>query len=174
MGADMLSDLQQKRVWEGLLSAEIRAYYFADLASEHHRRQRVVTWAILFLSSGAFFALVTMLVAGLPPALAWVPAGLVLLTTAMSLYAIVGQNQQRANDSADLHVRWSRLAREYEALWDNMYAEDAPARLDALADDEDALSKPGMALGRPDNRRLLKWQDYVEQRLPQRAVHASA
>ena len=49
----MLSELQQKRVWDGWLSAENRANYFADLSRGYHRKQRLVTWAMLVLSSGA-------------------------------------------------------------------------------------------------------------------------
>ena len=59
----MLSEAQQRRVWEGMLSAEIRANYFAELSGKYHRRQRVVTWVILFLSSGAA---ATFLYTGLP------------------------------------------------------------------------------------------------------------
>ncbi len=36
----MLSELQQRRVWEGWLSAEIRANYFADLSSGYHQPPR--------------------------------------------------------------------------------------------------------------------------------------
>jgi len=49
----MLSEPQQKRVWDGWLSAENRANYFADLSRGYHRKQRLVTWAMLVLSSGA-------------------------------------------------------------------------------------------------------------------------
>ncbi|MGH9661894.1 MAG: hypothetical protein ACRD96_25320, partial [Bryobacteraceae bacterium] len=50
----MLSDAQIKRLWENMLSAEIRANYFAELAERFSRRQRYATWGVLFLSSGAF------------------------------------------------------------------------------------------------------------------------
>ena len=49
-----LSEVQIDRVWKGMLSAEIRAYYFAELAQRYASQQRNVTWAILFSSSGAF------------------------------------------------------------------------------------------------------------------------
>jgi hypothetical protein len=59
----MLSELQQKRVWEGQLAAEIRASYFADLANSYQRVQRRVTWTTLVLSSGAA---ATLLADGIP------------------------------------------------------------------------------------------------------------
>jgi hypothetical protein len=54
----MLSELQQRSVWENWLSAEIRANYFAESCLIYQRRQRVVTWLTLAASSGAFATLI--------------------------------------------------------------------------------------------------------------------
>ena len=40
----MLSEAQQKRVWDGMLGEEIRADYFAELAGIYLWRQRAATW----------------------------------------------------------------------------------------------------------------------------------
>jgi hypothetical protein len=153
----MLSALQQKQVWEGWLSSEIRANYFADLSGRYHRIQRLVTWAILFFSSGAAVAFVP----GLLPAYPWVPPALSILVAALSAYALAVQNRQTAIECADLHFRWNALASEYECLWGDMYADDAPERLRLLDARGMELSKAATALPVIE-KRLLKWQDYVE------------
>ena len=39
----MLSEAQIKRVWEGMLGAEIRASYFAELVERANKEQRLLT-----------------------------------------------------------------------------------------------------------------------------------
>ena len=163
----MLTDVQQKRVWEGMLSAEIRANYFADLSNGYHRRQRIATWLTLFFSSGAFASFVFK---ELPPGLEWVRPLLALLTAALSAYSLVAQNQKLAVDSVDLHARWNKLAREYENLWDEMYASDALERLQKLEEGGVELSKSGASFGY-DKKAMLKWQLHVERH---RTAHAYA
>jgi hypothetical protein len=38
--SQMLSDAQKTRVWQGMIAAEIRAKYFAELSGRLLRRQR--------------------------------------------------------------------------------------------------------------------------------------
>ncbi len=154
----MLSELQRQRVWEAWLSAEIRANYFAELSGHYARLQRHATWLTLLLSSGAALSLVAK---ALPAAWAWVVPLLVFATAALSLYSLVMQNQKNAIDSADLHLRWNSLARDYAALWDDMYSEDAVSRLGALEQRELEASKSGTAFPVKHDR-LLKWQEHVE------------
>ncbi len=162
----MLSELERKRVWEGWLSSEIRANYFAELFSQCHRRQRFLTWAMLFSSSGAVVAFI----AKLPEEWAYAAPGLALLTAALSAYVLVTQNQKNVIDGADLHYQWNKLAREYERLWANMYDEKAPTKLVELEDRGMELSKVGTVF--PVNTQaLLKWQDFVEKH---HGIHAHA
>ncbi len=155
----MLSDYQQRRAWEGMLSAEIRANYFADLSGDYRLRQRVATWTILVLSSGAA---ASAFYGGFPDLIVrWLRLVLPLLTVAVSLYLVVAENHKSAVDSADLHSRWNRLAGAYESLWENVYAEDAEERLNQLRDDSAELSKVGASF--PNRKRaMLKWQAHVE------------
>jgi hypothetical protein len=153
----MLSELQRKRVWEGWLSAEIRANYFADLSARYHRHQRYGTWCVLFSSSGVLATFVTKL----PQEFTWAAPALALMTAGLSLYSLVAQNQKSAIDSADLHFRWNKLASEYEHLWDNMYAEDAGPQLTKLDERGMELSKVATAFPFSE-KRILKWQDHVE------------
>ena len=163
----MLSEHQQKRVWEGLLSAEIRANYFAELSGRYRREQRFTTWAIVLLSSGA---VATFVYAGLPARFAaWLRPALAVLTAAGSLYLLVARNHERAIDSASLHERWNRMAGKYETLWENVYAEDAQERLRQF--DEECAELSTAATGFPYKKRtMLKWQDHVEQH---HAIHAA-
>jgi hypothetical protein len=135
----MLTELQRKRVWEGW-------------------------WTSLFLSSGA----VASVIIRLPQEFSWVAPVLALLGSALTLYSLIAQNQKHATDSADLHLRWTRLASEFQRLWDDMYADDAPARLAVLEEREAELGRAGTAF--PVNeKRLLKWQDHVEKHNAARA-----
>ncbi len=164
----MLSEAQQRRVWEGMLSAEIRANYFAELSGKYHRKQRGATWAILFLSSGAALAvLYTGLPAGIGP---WLPPLLALLTAGLALYTLVAQYPKLAFDSADLHSRWSRLASKYEALWENVYADEAQEQLQKLTEEDMELSKMGNPFPYHE-KAMLKWQDHV---VRHRAAHVPA
>ena len=154
----MLSQLQQKNVWENRLSSEMRANYFADLANRYQFRQRALTWFTLLFSSGAAFAIVTDWT---PEGFEWIKAALALLTAAASLLSLVEQNQKSATVCSDLHFRWNRLASEYESLWDDMYAADAELKLKALGEKEAELSRSSTASPYRE-RVMLKWQDHVE------------
>ena len=147
----MLSESQQKRVWEGMLSAEIRANYFADYYGRFRWRQRAATCASIVLSSGAFATHVSS------PAKLWssvlVP-GFSLVAALLSAYSLVAQNQQSTFDAAGLHERWNRLSKEYQNLWDDMYAEDAAEQLKRLEATEIELSKA--ATGFPNDEKAMR------------------
>lgn len=161
----MLNAQQQRQVWEGWLGGEMRALYFADLAGALRRRQRLVTWAALVTSSGAAAG---FLVAH---AVVWLAPALALASAALSFYTLVAQDQQRALESVDLHARWNKLARGYEALWGETWAPDAPARLAALDAEAAEASKAG-ALFPFQEKRMLRWQEHVERQRVGRPVAA--
>jgi hypothetical protein len=149
----MLSEAQQVRVWEGMLGAETRANYFDELSGRYMQRQRLATWATLLFSSGAVASLLVNVPS--PGKLA-----LAIATTAVSLYSVVMQNQKLAVDASDLHARWNRLAKEYERVWENVFADDAVEKLDALDDRAVDLSKSGTMF--PNKREaMLRWERHV-------------
>jgi hypothetical protein len=153
----MLSDLDQKDVWEGWLSSEINAQYFAELANIYRVRQESLTWLSLVLTSGTMVTVLADSHIQFP----WIKSALAVLATVAGVLAVVQQNQKRSLDCSDLHFRWGRLATEYKDLWKDMYADDAAAHLHALEQKMSEVSKTSTAF--PNNRRLmLKWQDYVE------------
>lgn len=154
----MLSVLQQEAVWEGWLAGEIRANYFGDLCGRYHRQQQIATWLVLVASSGA---LVTVIGEWLPAGGGWLRPTLAATTAALSLWLLVAQNQKKATECSDLHVRWSTLANQYRSLWDDMYAEDAPQRLEALRQREIEIGKSSNAF--PNKPKLMaKWQAHVQ------------
>lgn len=160
-----LNELQRKRLWEDLLLAEARSYYFGDLATRFNTLQRRVTWLSLILSSGAVVSAIAVVSkasgGGQAGPAVWITALLALASSALGYYALVANNQKRAADATDLHTRWAKLARSYERLWEDMYAEDALARLNAIEDSDPELSKP--AVGLPwDRARMRRWQEHVE------------
>jgi len=154
-----MSDEQIRRVWEGLLSTEILANYFSELSNRYHRRQRVTTWASLFLSSGTLVSLLL----SIPDY--WVLARpfLALLAAGVSAYAVAVQNQKLATDCADLFTKWDRLTSEYQAIWENVDSGDAVQRLVRCEETGRELSRAGTAFPNQE-KRMLKWQAYVEER----------
>jgi hypothetical protein len=154
----MLSQTQQRAVWEGWLGAEIRAYYFADLAYLNQSRQQLVTWLTLASSSGAA---ATLIADWLPPRFGWIRPILALATAALSLWSLVAHYQKNATDCTDLHFRWNTLAARFQTLWEDMYAPDAGAQLRTLDQVAAEISKSSVAFPN-DPARMGRWQDLVE------------
>jgi hypothetical protein len=154
----MLAELERKNVWEGWLSAEMRANYFADMAGRYRRLQKRLTWAILLASSGAAYSVI----GSLPANLAWLKAALTLLAAGMSLFSLVQQYDRTATDCIDLHYRWNRLASEYESLWNNMYSDSAATILKSLSERSADVSKSSTTI--PYRKGIMvKWQRHVQQ-----------
>jgi hypothetical protein len=160
----MLSELEQREVWDAWLSAEIRADYFADLALAFDRRQAMTTWVALLASSGAIVTSVTQLF----PEAKWAPA---VLAAAASFYSLTAQNHKKATDCRDLHLRWNNLAAGYRALWDDVYAEDAAQQLAGLRARRADASRASSSLPYQP-KRMLRWQRLVEEQHAYLQAHA--
>ncbi len=161
----MLSEAQIKRVWEGMLGAEIRASYFAELVERANKEQRLLTWATLLMSSGAVGAALVQL----SPDYSFLRIVLPVGAGGASLFSLARANPKRAIDAADLHMRWSRLALEYEKLWENVYADDAASKLDTLSGQAIEVSKASTSFPNEPGR-MRKWEHHViHHRLPVRA-----
>jgi hypothetical protein len=154
----MLSQLQQKDVWEGLIASETRANYFADMAWRYQRTQKIFTWLLLIFSSGAA---ITLIRDWLPPRMDWIKPVLALLAAGFSFLSLLQQNQKSSTDCSDLYFRWESLANEYKDLWGDMYSDGAAARLGVLEAKAAEISKS--AIGKVPNRRriMLKWEKHV-------------
>jgi hypothetical protein len=108
----MLSEAEQKRVWEGMLEFEIRSNYFAELSGRYSKRQQFGTWATLLFSSSD----VVSLLASLPPDLVWTRLALAVCAAGASLYLSLAQNDKKSFESSSLHLCWSRLFRGLETF----------------------------------------------------------
>jgi hypothetical protein len=113
-----LTELQQRRVWDGWFTSEVRAQYFATLAGRYHRYQTLLTWGTLMASSASLVSLVAQLPS-------WVMPMFALATSALSFALVVSQLVKKAADARDLYLHWSELADRYRSLWENMYDEAA-------------------------------------------------
>lgn len=162
-----LSSLQQQQLWEGWFAAEVRALYFADLSTMYRQRHRLVTWLTLFGSSGSLVAFLVTWVGSVWP---WVPAVMAIPPAGLSLYALVADNAQRAADSRELHARWNALARERRRLWDDMYADDARERFEALEEKGEEFSSLALASLPNQEDRMLRWEEHVERYYAARPV----
>jgi hypothetical protein len=149
----MLSKHQQRNVWEGWLDSETRACYFAALCRRYHLTQRVVTWTILIVSSGAVAAVLTEL----PTDWSWVRPALAIVTAGLSLLSLVANFPKSATDCSDLQLQWHKLAIAYESLWADMSSQKAQDQLAELSQRAAELSqRAGPLLNK--KRLMLKWK----------------
>jgi hypothetical protein len=153
----MLSEYQQKIVWDSLLGAEIRAAYFAELSGRYLRYQRRLVFGSLVMSSGAFLSLVTTAV---PPSFGWVKPLLAFLAAGLSFWSLIAKNERGSIDAADLHFRWSLLAIDYQGIWANVSDDLAASKLYELEKREAELSKSSVSLPE-DEALMVKCQDNV-------------
>ena len=154
----MLSEFQQKQLWEQWLGSEIRHDYFADLCGSFQRQHTRLTWATLMLSSGAAFSFLTKL----PDSGKTIMA---LAVAAVSLYSVVQQNLRKISECSDLSFRWNSLAIQCQELWNDIYREDASQKLKVLLEKAAEISKSAEALPN-DEKRMLKWEEFLKHRVP--------
>lgn len=150
----MLNENQITQTWEGLLSAEVRSLYFADLASRYTRRKQFITGLSFFLSSGAAATAI-----GKAPW--WVPAGLATITAVLTAYSIAVGLDRKVGTMAKLHSAWNRIATDYERLWNHVHDEDSEQQLDVITQREKEPSELA-AIEAPNNQKLMgEWQTHV-------------
>lgn len=152
----LVNDEQIRRAWEGLLMAEIRAAYFGHLVERNNRFQRLGTWLSLVFSSGATVAAFI----SLAPNWSWVRIVMPVLIALISLWLLTRQYPKIAIESADLHLRWQRLANDYQRLWENVYDDSALQTLNGLDDRAAEVSKAGTSLPY-DSKLMLAWEEHV-------------
>lgn len=163
----MLTEHQQRDVWERWLASEMRANYYGDLAERLSSLQTKLSWTTLLFSSGAAAAILGD--ARLPANLWFLKSVLALLAAGVSLASLIMQNPKRSIDCSDLQFRWNRLASEYEALWNDAYDDSSSATLAILTEKSAELSRSSGRAGVRYQKRLMeKWENYVlRHRVPQ-------
>ncbi len=137
-----------------MLGAEARALYFADLASRYTRYKQVITGASFFLSSGAAASVI-----GKAPE--WIPVLLALVAAGANAYSIAVGLDRKIGTMAKLYAAWSRIATDYDRLWNHAYDDDAEAQLDAISQREVEPSELAATEAPNDQRLLGKWQERV-------------
>jgi len=150
----MLNDFQLDAVWSDMLAAETRAYYFADLAARLRRRKQWITGGVLMLSSGA----AVTFIAEMPR---WIASGMSLVVTALTIYVVSAGLDDEGLKLQDLHSAWSRIHDDYEHLWNHTWADEAESELDAIRERERDASARAVSGVPYDEKRVAKWQDWV-------------
>ncbi len=150
----MLNESQIKQVWENMLAAETRSFYFGDLASRYTVRKQWITGASFFLSSGAAATIIAK-------APTWIPAILALIAAAASAYSIATNLDGKIGTMSKLHSTWGRIMVEYERLWNHTYTENAEDELDRIIQLEEEPSELATTEGPNDEKLLGKWQERV-------------
>jgi len=132
----MLTESQTNRVWQDAFEAEVRAFYFGDLAARYIRQKQIITGVSFFLSSGAAATLIAR-----SPSL--IPVILSIIAAVLSAYSISSNLDKRALSMSKLHSTWNRLAVEYDRLWNHWYEDEAERQLVELQDRSIAASEAG-------------------------------
>ncbi len=150
----MLTEEQITGVWERQISAEVRALYFADIATRYTTQKQWISGASFFLASGAAATL-------LSKSPAWVPILLACLTALLSAYSVARGLDGATRTMSKFQFSWSELASGYEALWNNIYADEAGTRLELLVSRERDLSSQASTEAPNDQKRMAHWQTQV-------------
>ena len=123
----MLTQAQVNRVWQLMFEAEVRSFYFVDLAARYTKRKQIISGLAFFLSSGAAATVIAN-------TRAWIPVVLSVITAAMTAYSIAVGLDKKALAMTKLHATWNRIAVDFERLWHHWYEADAQHILDNLMD----------------------------------------
>jgi hypothetical protein len=150
----MLSEAQITQVWEGLIAAETRALYFADLATRYTRRKQLITGASFFLASGAAATIAAQ-------APRWVPLLFATVSAIATAYAVAVGLDTKIATFAKLHTTWQQIAGEYEWLWQHTYADGAEADLRAILAREGDPSALALSMGPYQPQLLDVWEGRV-------------
>ncbi len=158
----MLTIGEVNHVWERMVEAEVRSYYFAELATQFTRRKQIIIGISFFLSSGAAAALIAK-----APAL--IPILLSLVVALASAYSMAVGLDRRIATLTKLHCTWNQLSAEYEHLWNHWSDDDSERVLNELIKRARDASEIGTEM--PYNERLLmKWERVVYSRFRQAAT----
>lgn len=166
----MLKPSDQQDVWEGLISSSTRASCFGDLCVRYNAYNKALVWVTLFLSWSAASVVVKD---WLPPNRQGWRFAFAVIVAGTSFLSVLQQYQKRSSDCLDLYYKWNNIATRFDALWNDMYADDASNKLEALKKDVAEVSKSSVPFGR-HTRLMLKCQTEIEKRYETAAISATA
>src|SRR5436305_1657758 len=136
-----------------MLQAEVRSYYFADLAARYTREKQIITGVSFFLSSGA----AATLGAQLPH---WIPLVLSITVAIVTAYSMAVGLDRRVIALSRLHTQWNQLASDYEHLWNHLDDPESDHIFQDLLERGGKASESSLELPY-DQTRLNKWTDIV-------------
>jgi len=156
----MLTEDQTNRLWNDILAAEVRSFYFADLGTRYTRQKQIITGVAFFFSSGAAASWVAH-------APAWIPVAMSVSIAVLTAYSIAVGLDKKASTMAKLHYTWSEIENDRRQLWNHWYEDDAEARLREI-EARDLEASQNAITDAPYNKGLIqKWQTFVnEQNAP--------
>ena len=150
----MLNEDQIQQIWEGMISAETRALYFADLGRMTTIRKQWITGISFFLATGA----AAELIAKGP---AWVAIISASLVAVMSAYSMAVNLDKNIPTLIQLHAGWARIADDYQNLWNHVYVDDAESRMLAIQEQEKRYSEMAVSGIQYEPKRLEKWEHHI-------------
>jgi hypothetical protein len=148
----MLGEEQARGVWDRLIDAETRTYYFGDLAGSYARQKQIVTFLSLFLSLGA-------VVTVLSKAPAWITAMMSIVVALAAAYALAFNLDQKTRIMAELNHSWAEVASDYEHIWEDPYTAESEALYSQL--EEKVRDLLAMTEAPNDQKRMAKWKNRV-------------
>ncbi|MGA2880956.1 MAG: hypothetical protein ABSG13_18555 [Bryobacteraceae bacterium] len=153
-----MSNDQIDAVWKKMVSAEVRAMYFGDLAGSYSCRKQIVIGVSFFASSGA----AATVAAQMPH---WA-LGLSIISAVFAAYSMAVSLDSKAMLMTKLQSTWSCLAADYESLWRHWYVDDAEELLNRLIVRAREASELGASDAPNDESRLEKWRQFVHNQYP--------
>ena len=156
----MLTEQQVTQAWQSMFEAEVRSYYFGDLASRYTLWKKL-TMAASFIFSSIAAALV---LGGLWHAI--VPVVLNLLIALISGIAIGFSLDEQVSRMVRLRHSWSQVAARYEQLWNRWQEDNAESVLLNLQQQARELSDEGLKAPCLEHR-IKHWYDHVLARHPE-------
>ena len=148
-----MNQQETNKVWRGLLDAERFTRYYSRLAEKFSRWNRIALSVIAVLTSGAAVAMI----AELPGwASGWAPPLLAMLAAALAFWLSYADYSRKAGVAAAIAVQCMELAQEWEELWMDADAPDAPARAKELAGRMIRATSPALQQHGFEDRKLNK------------------
>lgn len=138
-------------VWEEMLTADMRANYFAELVGHYLKLDKWLRVATLLAASGTVGSALSQWNEGVRLA---VP----IVATGVSFWLLLSQFGSMARDASDLHSGWSAIKRDYERLWNHLDVPDAEEQYHQIYDRAEVLSKSGTKFPNKKDR-LGYWLD---------------
>jgi hypothetical protein len=152
-----LTDMQANEVWKKRYEAEVRSFYFADLAAKYVRRKQIMAGVSFFFSSGA-----AATVLGKLPT--WIPVILAVVSAIATAYSLAVSLDSCIANLTKSHWQWNQIFEEYDSLWNHQADDDAEERLAKIW--RLAREASANATQLPyDPDRMDKWEQVVIARL---------